>query len=149
MNKKVELHPEFEEWYNEIKNKWKKMNSHKEYAIYVINRMGFGSGLENSKRMDISLDYPELRSEMQGNKEKYTRAILDDNWTVRKNKLYYVKFPFADEVDKYLNKGKETEEIFISGSDETFFYKTKLTEKEIKAIDERFLAFAELVEGIE
>lgn len=142
---KIELHPDFKGWYGEIKDHWGNGNSSEPFAIFVINQMGFGQGLKNSYEEDVSYDYPELRGEMQANKEKYTRAILDDNWTVRKEKLYYVELPYVRN-GRFLNQCTLTREIIISDSDECLDYKTKFTEKEIKAIDERYFAFAEPVE---
>lgn len=145
VNEKVELHPDFKGWYGEIKDHWGNGNSSRSFAIFVINQMGFGKGLKNSYEEDVSYDYPELRDEMQANKEKYTRAILDDNWFSRKEELYYVEFPKVDD-DRFLNQSTLTKEIIISDSGESLDYKTKFTEKEIKAIDERYWQFAVPVE---
>ena len=144
VNDKVELHPDFKGWYGEIKDRWESIGSHKQFAIYVINRMGFGGSLTDSNHQDIRSDYRELANEMQGNREKYTRAILDDNWTVRKEKLYYVELPIR--YDKYLNQRLDNNELCFSTRERRRGFKTKFTEKEIKAIDERYWAFKTPVE---
>lgn len=144
VNDKVELHPDFAEWYGEIESYWGNGNSPRSFAIFVINQMGFGHGLEDCNNKDVTKKYPELRKDMQYNKEKYTRAILDDNWTVRKEKLYYVELSIR--YDKYLNQRLDNNELCFSTRERRRGFKTKFTEKEIKAIDERYWSFAEPVE---
>lgn len=140
VNDKVFVHPDFEKWYKEIEDNWNR--SAKEFAIICINQMGFGHGLENSEREKVTGLYRELSLELQANKEKYTRAILDDSWVSRKQKLYYVKFPGFDADEGYLNFDKSNGEYTVDEPSESSYFKTKFTEAEIKAIDERYWAFA-------
>ena len=144
---KVTVHPDFEKWYTEIKSHWGAAESHKACAIYLINQMGFGHGLQNSFNRDVSDEHSELRDEMQGNKEKYTRAILDGNWTVRKEKLYYVKLPIQDRDEAFLNYDESDGVCMFCDKGESTSFKTKFTEAKIKAIDERYWAFAVEVEA--
>lgn len=139
---KVELHPDFKDWYEEIGEHWTKQHSKKSFAIYLVNQMGFGKGLENSYGEDISEVYPKLRDDMQENKEKYTRAILDENWFVIEEQMYYVKMiAITGDAKVFLNQDKITKKISFGN---WFGYnncKTEFTKKEIEEIDERYLAF--------
>ena len=143
-NEEVELHPDFAEWYWEISKTIGRLKCSQDCAIYLINQMGFGHGLEDCNNKDVTEKYPELRKDMQDNKEKYTRAILDDNWTVRKEQLYYVELSIR--YDKYLNQRLDNNELCFSTRERRRGFKTKFTEKEIKAIDERYWAFKTPVE---
>lgn len=144
VNDKVELHPDFAEWYEEIKSYWINEGSAEAFAIACVNKIGFDCGLTDARGRTVSGKYPKLTHEMQSNKEKYTRAILDDNWTVRKEQLYYVELSIR--YDKYLNQRLDNNELCFSTRERRRGFKTKFTEKEIKAIDERYWQFAEPVE---
>lgn len=61
-------------------------------------------------------------------------------YTVKKEPLYHVEFPKISEV--YLNLRTDTGDVVTGNEDEFGLYKTKFTEQEIKAIDERYWAFA-------
>lgn len=141
VNDKVELHPDFAEWYEEITNRW---TTAKAFSIYLINQIGFGHLLEDAENNIVEEKYKELSDDMNNNKEKYTRAILDDNWTVRKEQLYYVELSIR--YDKYLNQRLDNNELCFSTRERRRGFKTKFTEKEIKAIDERYWAFKTPVE---
>lgn len=146
VNDKVELHPDFAEWYGEIMNRWTIKDSAKAFAIYLINQIGFRHLLEDAKNNVVEDKYKELSDDMINDKEKYTRAILDDNWTVRKEKLYEVIFNVTENNNRQMLM-KDAEQSFIEYESENEGYCTqKFTEKEIKAIDERYFAFAEPVE---
>ena len=73
------------------------------------------------------------------NVENYYRACID-GYEVEKEKLYRVVFPYKGEK-VYLKEGVHGDFDVI----ETETYGTQYTESEIKAIDERYLAFAEPV----
>lgn len=144
VTEEVELHPDFKEWYEGIYEhwNWKSANSHKEFAIFAINQIGFEKGLINHFNKDVGRVMGDLAKEMKKNKEKYTRAILDDNWTIREEPKYYVKFESFKEKCGYLNLIFYNGKTEISTRKETSLLKTKFTEKEIKEIDERYWAFA-------
>lgn len=145
--KKVTVHPDFEKWYAEIEERW--TSSYKEYAIICINQIGFSHGLENSYKKDVSDKFNVLRADIQANKEKYTRAVLD-GYTVEREQRYYVKFPEFPEGYDTLNKDTEDGEISIDDTDDSpSYYKTQFTETEINAIDPRYMAFAVPVEETE
>lgn len=144
---KVEVHPDFKKWYGDICDHWENPESQKEFAIVAINQMGFGKGLVNNYGEKIPYTVMrELGEEMQFNKEKYTRAILDDNWEVRvpKNPKYFVMFPKLNEGENnYLNKQVATGELSTQDYEETEDYQTQFTKEEIIAIDSRYWEFRE------
>lgn len=147
-NEKIEVHPDFELWYDEIGSKWSTTGAQKACALLLINQMGFGHGLENSRKETVSGDYPVLAGEMQAFKEKYSRAVLD-GFVVRKEKLYYVRFPHLDGDDNYLNHDFEKDAYCLSDKVRTIRFKTKFTIREIEAIDKRYVYFAVLVNEID
>ncbi|EKA5785978.1 DUF1642 domain-containing protein [Listeria monocytogenes] len=78
------------------------------------------------------------------NQEIFARAWLD-GYEVEKEPLYYVKF--IDDESAYLNTRSSGD--LIATSNEGCGFKTKFTEAEIKAMDERYWQFAVPVEEVE
>lgn len=81
------------------------------------------------------------------NSEIYARAWLD-GYTVEKEKLYQVVFPFTGSSEKTLIQSIFTGNTWADDVEDDFEFisedhKVEFTEQEIKAIDERFWAFAE------
>ena len=85
--------------------------------------------------------------ESDENKVKLPRAILF-GYKVDKEPLYYVKF-FKDNNKGFLIKDLDDDDLFIFSKVECDGFKTKFTESEIKAIDERYWQFAVPVEEID
>lgn len=71
------------------------------------------------------------------NKPIETLIRMKDGYEVEKEPLYYVKIPSLA-YDMFLVKGEDGELIVFQNTS----YGTKFTEAEIKAIDERYWAFA-------
>lgn len=93
------------------------------------------------------------------NFEMLCRAWLD-GYEVKKEKLYYVKLPISvwsnhlEELEtepRYLHFDNTSDEFNLFRTTNSYFgnYKSKLTEQQIKSIDERYWAFAVEVEGEE
>lgn len=150
-NDKVELHPDFKEWYEEIENYWISKGSAESFAIACVNKIGFDCGLTDARGHTVSGKYPKLTHEMQINKEKYTRAILDNNWTVRKELwiivLEGVKYYYSDRDVTYLMKkeGDGGEYLSIDWSSEEYVRNNPeyhFTEEELEKLDVRLQAFA-------
>ena len=74
---------------------------------------------------------------------KLTQAILDGDWEVEEEPLYYVKL--LDDTGGYLNVGKNLGSKVLSTKYENETYKTKFTRAEVEAIDPRYLEFLEEV----
>ncbi|EAF1779367.1 DUF1642 domain-containing protein [Listeria monocytogenes] len=115
---------------------------------------------ENSCMPEEVMDWFE---DCRENQELFARAWLD-GYEVEKEPLYYVRLPIvrlntlgtAVEKDyKYLGVDPETGEsnifqgLTLPYTLSKSGWETKLTEQEIKAIDERFLTFAIPVEEVE
>ncbi len=99
----------------------------------------------NPENTDWCEHYSELRRWIQLNSEEYARAWLD-GYEIEQEQLYYVKL--FDNENGYLNIDKDEDKVLTSDNRETRVFKTKFTEKEIKAIYERFWAFAVPVEEV-
>ncbi len=67
-------------------------------------------------------------------------------YTVEKEQLYRVVLPEA--INCYLNFRTNTGDAMFGGSEEIGDYKTRFTEQEIKAIDERYWQFAVPVDEV-
>ncbi|HHA4396220.1 TPA: DUF1642 domain-containing protein [Enterococcus faecium] len=87
-------------------------------------------------------DYRDEISWVVANPETFMRAWLD-GYEVEKEPLYYVKIPSLA-YDMFLVKGEDGELIVFQNTS----CGTKFTEVEIKAIDERFWAFAVPVDEV-
>lgn len=73
---------------------------------------------------------------------------MQDGYTVKKEQLYEVVFSENEEGDRYLLL--ESDGFFIDlESMNDGYYKQQFTEAEIKAIDERYLAFAVKVDEVD
>ncbi|OTN83713.1 hypothetical protein A5819_003458 [Enterococcus sp. 7E2_DIV0204] len=77
------------------------------------------------------------------NAEILARAWLEDDYTVEKEQLYYIELPLEGRKVRYCDR-------FLDDPKSSFFSSRytpkKLTEKEIKAVDERYWSFAVPVE---
>ncbi|MBK2004046.1 DUF1642 domain-containing protein [Listeria ivanovii subsp. londoniensis] len=117
----------------------------------------------NPENTDWCEHYSELRRWIQLNSEECARAWLD-GYEIEQEQLYYVKLPILrleaserglEEDYNYLGIELESRENNIFNGETlpatliNSGWKTKLTEKEIKAIDERYWAFAVPVEKVE
>ncbi len=136
----VEVPESFDKWYKEIIEKFGVYG--KKFAIKNISQYGFGSLLEDAF-------YRTVRDEdlltFANDYESFLSAIID-GYTVKKEQLYEIRLPIPDsdiENDYAL--------VDISGNiwEDAFPTKYKLTKQEIKAIDERYLAFAVKVDEVE
>ncbi|EAE5404623.1 DUF1642 domain-containing protein [Listeria monocytogenes] len=76
-----------------------------------------------------------------------TLSAMKNGYVVAEEKEYYVEL--IPTVEGYLNLLTETETYEVNSAPECKGHKTKFTEKEIKAIDERSWAFAVPVEEVE
>ncbi|AQP59578.1 DUF1642 domain-containing protein [Listeria monocytogenes] len=79
------------------------------------------------------------------NQELFARAWLD-GYEVEQEPLYYVKL--GDSGLDYLNVDERTEKKHVSNKEQSPNFRVKFTEKEIKAIDERYWQFAVPVEEV-
>ncbi|EAG9544007.1 DUF1642 domain-containing protein [Listeria monocytogenes] len=79
------------------------------------------------------------------NQEIFARAWLD-GYEVEQEPLYYVKL--GDSGLDYLNVDERTEKKHVSNKEQSPNFRVKFTEKEIKAIDERYWQFAVPVEEV-
>ncbi|HAA5562582.1 TPA_asm: DUF1642 domain-containing protein [Listeria monocytogenes] len=79
------------------------------------------------------------------NQEFFARAWLD-GYEVEQEPLYYVKL--GDSGLDYLNVDERTEKKHVSNKEQSPNFRVKFTEKEIKAIDERYWQFAVPVEEV-
>lgn len=88
--------------------------------------------------------FPTIVEGKRENQEVFTRAWLD-GYTVEKEKLYKVELPI-DRIYHILTvHGDNSGHFFGKEHINDSWYRTYLTEQEIKAIDERYLAFKEEV----
>ena len=81
----------------------------------------------------------------KGNSTVFERAFLD-GYTVKKEQLYHVVLPEA--INCYLNFRTNNGDAMFGGSEEIGDYKTRFTEQEIKALDERYWQFAVPVDEV-
>ncbi|HCD2938931.1 DUF1642 domain-containing protein [Enterococcus durans] len=144
----------FDKWAKQVLEKRDKF-----YAISLIARAGWGYGvdyeLDNGRAPSGTKELLNWLVENEGddypNKKKATEALLY-GYEVEKEPLYYVKLPVVYfnhlDLETYLMKDDRGN---ITIADNNDFDDMKFTESEIKAIDERYWAFAvpveEVVEG--
>ena len=83
-----------------------------------------------------------------GNQLKFARAWLD-GYTVEKEQLYEVEFYVDEEDDRCLLMKTGKTISFEYESQNEGHYQQQFTEAEIKAINERYWAFAVKVEEVE
>ncbi|EJO3400259.1 DUF1642 domain-containing protein [Listeria monocytogenes] len=93
---------------------------------------------------DMPYEMYEWITSTVDNQEIFARAWLD-GYEVEKEPLYYVKF--IDDESAYLNAWPSGD--LLATSNEGCGFKTKFTEAEIKAMDERYWQFAVPVEEVE
>ncbi|HAA9000832.1 TPA_asm: DUF1642 domain-containing protein [Listeria monocytogenes] len=111
------------------------------------HRWGLSEALEdtyeNSCMPEEVMDWFE---DCRENQELFARAWLD-GYEVEKEPLYYIKV--IDSYFGYINLNLKTGAYTTSTNEEPVGFKTKFTEKEIKALDERYWTFAVLVSEVE
>jgi len=112
------------------------IDSHKE------DNLNLGDSL-NTHYEDEREIHHWLYMEGSGNNDEiFARAWLD-GYTIEKEKLYKVELPI-DRLHHILTIHADGSGHFFGKEHiNNYWYKTHLTEREIKAIDERFWAFAE------
>lgn len=81
----------------------------------------------------------------KGNSTVFERAFLD-GYTVKKEQLYHVVLP--ETINCYLNFRINNGDAMFGSSEEIGNYKTRFTEQEIKALDERYWQFAVTVDEV-
>ncbi|MCX67269.1 DUF1642 domain-containing protein [Listeria monocytogenes] len=125
--------PEFvAEWYEANKNKL-------DSALWeVIGSLRFASPSELTPIQNFIYNSGETIE---------TLSAMKNGYVVEEEKKYYVKLIPMEEG--FLNLLTETETYDINSALEGKGFKTKFTEKEIKAIDEKLWAFAVPVEEVE
>ncbi|MDT2794276.1 DUF1642 domain-containing protein [Enterococcus thailandicus] len=108
--------------------------------------------------IDSNTNYTKDKKEMRHwiqhapNKPYRTLIAMLDGYDVEKEPLYYVVFDIL-QSQKYLVKNIKTETFYLSNNENVIgnYEQVSFTETEIKAIDERYWAFAvpveEVVEG--
>lgn len=141
----------FDKWAKQVLEKRDKF-----YAISLITRAGWGYGvdyeLDNGRSPSGTKELLNWIVENEGddypNKKKATEALLY-GYEVEEEPLYYVKLPVVYfnhlDLETYLMKDDRGN---ITIADNNDFDDMKFTESEIKAIDERYWAFAVPVEEV-
>ena len=141
----------FDKWAKQVLEKRDKF-----YAISLIARAGWGYGidyeLDNGRAPSGTKELlnwlVENEDDDYPNKKKATEALLY-GYEVEKEPLYYVKLPVVYfnhlDLETYLMKDDRGN---ITIADNNNFDDMKFTESEIKAIDERYWAFAVPVEEV-
>ncbi|HHE1041217.1 TPA: DUF1642 domain-containing protein [Enterococcus faecium] len=141
----------FDDWAKQVLEKRDKF-----YAISLITRAGWGYGvdyeLDNGRSPSGTKELLNWIVENEGddypNKKKAVEALLH-GYEVEKEPLYYVKLPVVYfnhlDLETYLMKDDRGN---ITIADNNDFDDMKFTESEIKAIDERYWAFAVPVEEV-
>lgn len=143
----------FDKWAKQVLDLEKR---DKFYAISLITRAGWGYGvgyeLDNGRSPSGTKELLNWIVENEGddypNKKKATEALLY-GYEVEEEPLYYVKLPVVYfnhlDLETYLMKDDRGN---ITIADNNDFDDMKFTEAEIKAIDERYWAFAVPVEEV-
>ncbi|EAE2754061.1 TPA: DUF1642 domain-containing protein [Listeria monocytogenes] len=98
---------------------------------------------ENSCMPEEVMDWFE---DCRENQELFARAWMD-GYEVEQEPLYYIKV--IDSYFGYINLNLKTGAYTTSTNEEPVGFKTKFTEQEIKAIDERYWQFKVPVEDLE
>ena len=149
--KKLVMPKFFDDWANIVIAEHDKF-----YAISLIARAGWGYGvdyeLDNGRAPSETKELLYWIVENEGddypNKKKAVEALLY-GYEVGKEPLYYVKLPVVYfnhlDLETYLMKDDRGN---ITIADNNDFDDMKFTESEIKAIDERYWAFAVPVEEV-
>lgn len=113
------LHPLFDEWYDMFKSYSPRADGYKSLAIMKINQMGWGHGLEDPRGVRLNDvmgggKWNALWDDARMNKEKYTRAILDDDYVLDKPKRWVLKL--NDKIYRgnhlYLTTGKANAYVY-------------------------------------
>ncbi|WP_413434892.1 DUF1642 domain-containing protein [Enterococcus mundtii] len=86
------------------------------------------------------VEYSKADRWIEDNQETFARAWLD-GYEVEKEPLYYIKLPGGKNYDMFVDGRDGNLKVFLNGTPGTQY-----TEQQIKAIDERYWAFAVPVE---
>ena len=137
---KVKVPEEFDEWYQQIKQRWGK--SATDFALWKICQFGFGNGFE-----DVNNDRTSstLSDWVCWNKEVAINAVWN-GYEVEEEPKYRVLFPSVKK--KHGSKFSYLMEDGMQCYSDFFESIPQLTEQEIKAIDERYWQFAVPVEKV-
>jgi NTP pyrophosphatase (non-canonical NTP hydrolase) len=111
-----------------------------------------GESLENNLFYEIvylfsepDKDFTDFQGWLYDNSSKYLSIIISmkDGYEVEKESLYYVVFDILQE-QKFLVKNIKTKLFYLSNNENVIgnYEQVSFTEQEIKAIDERYWAFA-------
>lgn len=146
----VEVPKFFADWFeNQLKNnESKKFDGNDIFRIIqdVIKASNDESTWEDYGITDEIVKFAEDNEELFLN--LIVNCSVGNGYTVEKEQLYEVVFYVNEEDDRYLLL--ESDGFFIDNeSMNEGYYKQQFTESEIKAIDERYLAFAILVDEVE
>ena len=136
---KVKVPEEFDEWYQQIEQRWGK--DAKEFALWKLGQFGFGNGFE-----DVNNDRTSstLSDWVCWNKEVAINAVWN-GYEVEEELKYRVLFPNTTEPTFKYCYLTEKRGICYGKCFESI---PKFTEKEIKAFDERYWQFAEPIEKV-
>ncbi|MGX7195201.1 DUF1642 domain-containing protein [Enterococcus olivae] len=153
---KIVAPKEFDEWYQEIKEKYSRPGSARRFALWKLSQKGFGRHFENANHEEVDYE-SKLGVWVRKNQELAIDAIFY-GYEVEEP-LYRVKIPMFEWNEEsaesaelktafvYLIHNVTSDETRISYDGNAFGnWKIKLTESQIKTIDERFWAFAVPVE---
>lgn len=151
---KVVVPKSFDEWYSEIKNRFVYKESGKKFALWKICQFGFGYWLQDVNGENIDQE-AEVSKWVSSNTMIAIDAVLN-GYEVEKEPLYEVLLPYVRWSDKRSELVTDYLKLmFDKTSEETRFvwrgyvpvnndYTCKLTESDIKEIDERYWPFAVL-----
>ncbi|MGK0606769.1 DUF1642 domain-containing protein [Enterococcus gilvus] len=128
---KVKVPEEFDEWYQQIEQRWGE--SATDFALWKICQYGFGNGFE-----DVNNDRTSsaLSDWVCWNKEVAINAVWN-GYEVEEEPKYYLDLPKMGMVNEISNS-----QLCWTNCD------GGITEKEIKTIDERYWPFAVPVEKV-
>lgn len=139
----------FDEWYSEIKNRFRYKESGKKYALWKINQFGFGYWLQDVNGENIDKE-AEVSKWVSSNTMIAIDAILN-GYTIEKEVLYYIPLPnlkTTDGIQQVLTKrSKNGKHYFASRPNEKL--KQRYTKAEIEQVPEVYKPYAKLIEGEE
>lgn len=152
---------EFDKWVKKAKDK-RTVSTWKSWCVKEIANAGWGNWLHDPETEEkyivdgACVMNNSWTIEVKNDKEKHIKAIYD-GYTVKQEPKYIVKLPMVNWNDEaselqddfaFLILDITSDETRISGSDKDFkTWIARLTEREIKSIDERYWAFAVPVDG--
>ena len=138
---KVKVPEEFDEWYQQIEQEWGKHA--KKFALWKICQFGFGTGFEdvnNNRTSNALSDWVCWNNEVAINGLWNGYEVEEEpKYSVMVAGKYLIKMFHGRKDHKFVNEA-ELESWHSSAY--------KLTQKEIKEIDERYWTFAVPVEKV-